>query len=856
MSAVDKRPKSSAEDSDNEDTESEESAESLTIVQEVELQTPRRKINKGLSERLSVFQSSKNSPIEGFSESFNSMPSALVTPKRTPNAGTKFMASKNALLQALTSPAQKPNPLSLEERTPRTLKRGFVALNVASPQKQTLQSPTPPKRFTDDVQSKQDKTTKYIDACMNVLQDKTRGPEVEKLVRKIEVLDGFPTTRRLSMRDNELVSRLVMAVRNDPRITHIHADQSVFGTISSTLLEKFVESLRLNLHVTSLRFQAVELGNDFLYSLAASMESNFVVEEIDLSTNCFTNEGLANFCQSVAANNESLKKLNLSNQTTPISAASEEDVLDSFRENKSLIEVKLDFLSEDGPRKLEEILQRNRALEEPERVVSVDDKLIGALEYEADRAQEVWENQQEEEHSNEEQASDWDYLYDLSVLFDKRKLKKEVEENETKSSLPERRNADDLSAEEKKRFLFGAFKKTMEESVSCFNSDGSFLTDEFIAKYFNENPEEDAIDFDFHGQWKLFKRFPMHDPARQLIVDKFVDALVAHPRANELTGINMAATGCGDDFVIALCNRCLEDSSLLPNLHSVNFETNFINEAGIVALSKLIASQESCRFMQVIRLENQKNLLKSKAEFALAKALRVNRSIVVVSLVVRNLLERQRIANYIVRNVDCLREARQRKLKASGAQRKRNAIEEVFDQVRENDESITTVKMTGKERFLTLTREEKIKAASSFANNDHVKEIIFNSCCIDDDFAKALAQTFPTNSSIEKVSLESNDISGTGIRALFEGLNNNQSIRELRLHKQSKIMASADEDVLAEILEANTTLVKLGIDLRSKKAQVELDRKMTLNQNLVLKEKALAKGGEYVATDSIVALKL
>jgi len=31
---------------------------------------------------------------------------------------------------------------------------------------------------------------------------------------------------------------------------------------------------------------------------------------------------------------------------------------------------------------------------------------------------------------------------------------------------------------------------------------------------------------------------------------------------------------------------------------------------------------------------------------------------------------------------------------------------------------------------------------------------------------------------------------------------------------------------------------------------------MTLNQNLALKEKALAKGGEYVATDSIVALKL
>jgi hypothetical protein len=121
------------------------------------------------------------------------------------------------------------------------------------------------------------------------------------------------------------------------------------------------------------------------------------------------------------------------------------------------------------------------------------------------------------------------------------------------------------------------------------------LTEEAsIAKYFKESPEEEALVFDFHGQWKLFKRFPVHDPARQLIVTKFVNALVTHPRANELTGINMANTGCGDDFIMALGDQFSIDDTSLLNLQMVQFETNFINEAGVVALSHLIASPSCC----------------------------------------------------------------------------------------------------------------------------------------------------------------------------------------------------------------------------------------------------------------------
>jgi hypothetical protein len=487
--------------------------------------------------------------------------------------------------------------------TPRTLKKGFVALNLATPVASRKSMSAPPKRIFDGNQHDQDRSEGYANSAMSILSDRSKEQEIRDLVRKIDAAGGFPATRRLSMRDNELVGRMTMAIRNDPSITSIEVTPDVFGTISSTLLAQFIDALRINLHVKSLHFRGVELGNDFLYSLATSMESNFVIEEIDLSMNLFTNAGLAEFCQAVACSNDTCTKLNLENQTTPISNASEFFVLEAFRENNALNEVKLDFQSEDAANELEQIVQRNRSSPRP--AVDMDDKLLTVLRYEAERAQELWKEQNEEETVLQIQDHDWDHLYELSLLFDKRKLKKVVQEAAEEEFVPatQKRNGDSMSREEKKAFLFGEFRKNLGESIGCFNSDGSFLTDEFIAKFFKEIPEEESLTFDFHGQWKLFKRFPIHDPDRATIVNKFVDALVSHSRAKEITGINMANTGCGDDFLIALSDRCLADRSLLPNLYMINFETNFINEDGVVAIAKLIASPNSLKYLQVIRLE-------------------------------------------------------------------------------------------------------------------------------------------------------------------------------------------------------------------------------------------------------------
>ena len=759
---------------------------------------------------------------------------------------SQFSSSIDALLEAMNKPVQEKEEAAKNIQTsPMRLKRGYVALNLASPQKSKSKLSTPPMRIQESLHSgKEERVKGLIDSYARKLRDGSKKDHVEKLVRKIDSLGGFQMSRRLSIRDNELVGRLIMAVRNDPRINYVEVNATVIGTISSTLLSQFIESLRTNVHVRSLSFQGVGLDNGFLYSLVASLESNLVVEEINLSTNLFTYDGLANFCQVLAPNNNVVKSLNLTDQTTPIAEGSEADVLEAFELNTSLTDVKIDFTTDEASDKLQSILTRNKSSSRTNENDIIDERLIAVLEEEAELAQERFDQKQEEENEDEMADHDWEYLLELAVLFDKHKLKNEAEEV-VKSGFvaaPKiRANADGLSGDERRKFLFGAFQKNMEENVMAFNSDGSFLTPEFIAKYFKEKPEIDALEFDFQNQWKLFKRFPIHDPDRQAIVAKFVDAIVTHPRATEITAINMANTAAGNDFLEVLSARCLDDEELLPKLHTLNMETNYINETGVVALSKLIASPKSCKYMQVVRLENQKGLLKSKAEFALAKALRKNRSIVVLSLTIRNLLERERLIKYIMRNMDLIRQARQEHKEATGQQRNRNEVEKIFDKVRANDEEVTVVNMVGNKRFLTLLEREKMKAAKSFSHNSHVLELNLNGCEIDDSFAKLLGEAITTNFTLERLFLESNNLSGEGIHAIFEGLRANTSIKEVRLHKQSKLMASKFEESLADYLEKNYTITKLGIDLRSTMTKVQLDRLTSRNISKAVRERTMQR---------------
>jgi hypothetical protein len=168
-------------------------------------------------------------------------------------------------------------------------------------------------------------------------------------------------------------------------------------------------------------------------------------------------------------------------------------------------------------------------------------------------------------------------------------------------------------------------------------------------------------------------------------------------------------------------------------------------------------------------------------------------------------------------------------------------MEQYFDKIAANDTKITDVDLTGDLKFLGLNAAERTKTGSAFAKNTHVKSIKMVKLKLDDAFAEEFGKSLACNNTLEKVCLDSNDISGKGMKALLAGLGKNSSIVEFQVRHQSKPIASADEQALPDLLAENKTVVKLGVDARNQLVKLQLDRKTNENREWQRKQRNAAK---------------
>jgi len=645
-------------------------------------------------------------------------------------------------------------------------------------QKQINGDKTSKSRLDEAARDERKSPSKVLfDSAVSKLRDKNLAKEVEGLIDRIDRAGGFPQRRRLSLRDNDLVTSMAKVVANDPSVTKIDIEcDPRFQHVQKSLLLEFAEGIRTNLHLETLSIKGVELDNGFLSTLSTSLESNFTLDTIILAENAFTSDALVEFCQALGVN-DSVRRVDIRDQNSPILGTASDTVLESLQKNRRVERLRIDVKSSSLKNAIKEITTRNK--EDSAEIEDYDAKLLSHLRKEAVRAEELQKHRElEAKILNVEGEDDWNYLYELSELANKYKLAQELD-GDVADAAHAPPSGDFCSRRESAAKMLGS-------TAVNLTADGAFLTDDFISSFFVEDADSGSLTFAFQAQVKLFKRFPIGDSKRRFISEKFADALVDHPRSKDITHINMANCGCGDEWLVRLCERCLKEPSLLPKLHLLNLETNYFSEAGIIALSKCLANAKSWNYVQAIKLENQRHLISSRAELELAKALCCNRSVIRFSLRVRNLWERGQINNFVSRNLDYLRQARlQHSIKTgTQVQRARNKIEQLFDLVAANDPSITDVAVVADQLFLSLPRDEIIKAAKSFANNTHVKSVRMTMLKLDDGFATTLAESIEKNSTIEKLLLDSNMIASEGITAIVRSLADNTSIVEVQLRHQ------------------------------------------------------------------------
>lgn len=197
----------------------------------------------------------------------------------------------------------------------------------------------------------------------------------------------------------------------------------------------------------------------------------------------------------------------------------------------------------------------------------------------------------------------------------------------------------------------------------------------------------------------------------------------------------------------------------------------------------------------------------------------------------------QEINDAILYNMDQLRLARRDHQAKEGTlkERKRNETELYFDSIAADESNITDVELVGDQKFLTLDDEEKTRSGHSFATNTNVRTIKMELLGLDDSFAEAFGESIAQNNTLEVVNIDSNKITGTGMKNIFAGLGKNSSIEEFQVRHQHKAMATLDEDALPDLLAPNTSILKLGVDVRSKLVKMKLDRIVNANRDRLRK---------------------
>jgi len=463
----------------------------------------------------------------------------------------------------------------------------------------------------------------------------------------------------------------------------------------------------------------------------------------------------------------------------------------------------------------------------------------------SEKAKEIRVGPKDMNHTKE----DWKLLYELAVQYDSYKAQEAdamKKSSKTKKSPAKQQQApppEPVSGDTKaiKNSLNGLFGGGTMAGGMNYTANGSFLNNKYFDQYLKEHSSGVALEFS--SETSLYKRFNRKDQEQRTISEKFVTALLKHPKAKKITQLNMSSAILPDSFMVALCDQCLSGNGL-PLLQIMNLESNDLGRESIEALSKCIASPKAWRRLQILKLENQKREVSAGAEEVLGEAIVQSSSLVAVGLRIKGGIAKQQIDNTTQANLDKLRVARRQHASKKGTlkARKRNEMEALFDTIAANkDKSIKEVDLTENLRFLGLNATERTKTGAAFATNKTVTTITMTKLKLDDDFAEALGKALVKNTTLVTVVLDSNSFSARGIKALLTGLGQNKSVTNFQFRHQSKTLASSDEEGLPELLKNNTTLINLGTDVRNPLIKSQLDRKTNGNRELQRKQRVAQK---------------
>ncbi|MEE6503053.1 hypothetical protein FKM82_004728 [Ascaphus truei] len=157
-------------------------------------------------------------------------------------------------------------------------------------------------------------------------------------------------------------------------------------------------------------------------------------------------------------------------------------------------------------------------------------------------------------------------------------------------------------------------------------------------------------------------------------------------------------------------------------------------------------------------------------------------------------------------------------------------VEESLQRTKANDPFLVDVNLNNIKNITIPTLKEFAKALET---NTHVKQFSLAATRSDDPVAFAFANMLKVNKSLRSLNVETNFITGTGIRSLVEALKENRTLTEIKIANQRQQLGTAIEMEIAQMLEENAAILKFGYQFTQQGPRTRVVTATTKNNDLV-----------------------
>ncbi|KAJ8398436.1 hypothetical protein AAFF_G00426910 [Aldrovandia affinis] len=161
-------------------------------------------------------------------------------------------------------------------------------------------------------------------------------------------------------------------------------------------------------------------------------------------------------------------------------------------------------------------------------------------------------------------------------------------------------------------------------------------------------------------------------------------------------------------------------------------------------------------------------------------------------------------------------------------------VEETLQKIQTNDSSLTQINLNNIKDLPIPTLKEIFQAMKT---NSNVRTLSIAATHSSDPVAFAAAEMLQANKSLQSLNIESNFITGVGMKAIIKALAVNTTLTEIKIDNQRQQLGDSVEMEIAKMLEKNPTIVRIGYHFTQQGPRTRAAMAITRNTDILRQQR-------------------